>query len=101
MDSKKRSAARIKGLTLAARIATVGGITAFALGVVEVRPARASATATATDDTTHEIAASDDITPLPMEGAVMKSGNCGCSPCWGPPAPPSKSDPAAAARGLA
>ena len=84
-----RALARSRGLRLAARVATIGGIAVAALGLVE---ARAAAT-TASD---MKAAASDDARVLPFESAVKvaqsSGGGCGCTPCWGPPAPPAKSE---------
>lgn len=94
MSTTNRAAARTKGLRLAARVATVGGIAVAALGLVEARAASAAsaAHAVATSDVSgHAAQASDDTKPLPLESlARPAAGNCGCAPCWGPPAPPSK-----------
>lgn len=87
MSTTKRAAARTMGLRLAARVATVGGIAVAALGLIEARAA-----ASAPHVASGEPASSDDARPLPMEGwAKASAGNCGCAPCWGPPAPPVKS----------
>jgi len=89
MSTTKRAAARTMGLRLAARVATVGGIAVAALGLVEARAASAAGTPHVVDG--RGTATSDDARPLPMEGWVKATaGNCGCAPCWGPPAPPSK-----------
>jgi hypothetical protein len=86
MSTRNRSDARSKGLRLAAKVATVGGLALGGLGLAE---ARAASTSTASEAVA---AASDDTQPLPMEGMVKaRGGNCGCAPCWGPPAPPSRS----------
>lgn len=83
-ESAKRTEARSKGLRLAAKVATVGGFAVAALGLAEARAASASPAPT------HAVA-SDDAKALPLEGLKVIGGNCGCAPCWGPPAPPSKS----------
>ena len=94
MSTTNRAAARTKGLRLAARVATVGGIAVAALGLVEARAASAASAshAVATSDVSSTTPqASDDAKPLPLENLTRPAaGNCGCSPCWGPPAPPSK-----------
>lgn len=100
MSTTKRAAARSMGLRLAARVATVGGIAVAALGLVEARAASAAGAPHVASALGSEVAAggnggtatSDDARPLPMEGwAKAAAGGCGCSPCWGPPAPPRKS----------
>ena len=83
-EAAKRNEARTKGLRLAARVATVGGFAVAALGLAEARAASAGPAPT------HEVA-SDDTKALSLDGFKVTGGNCGCSPCWGPPAPPVKS----------
>lgn len=83
-ESAKRTEARSKGLRLAAKVATVGGLAVAALGLAEARAASASPAPI------HAVA-SDDAKALPLEGLKVTGGNCGCAPCWGPPAPPAKS----------
>lgn len=83
-DANKRIEARAKGLRLAAKVATIGGLAVAALGLAGARAAAASPAAA------HAVA-SDDARPLPLEGLKVIGGNCGCAPCWGPPAPPAKS----------
>lgn len=93
MSTTKRSAARTKGLRMAAKVATVGGLAIAALGLVEAHAAAsASAQAATTTSAATALTAHDDTQPLPMEGIVSgtRGGNCGCAPCWGPPAPPEK-----------
>ena len=95
MSTTKRSTARTKGLKLAARVATVGGFAVAALGLAEARAASASAGTAAPHAASANIAASNDDAPtLPMEGMVKagRGGNCGCAPCWGPPAPPARGE---------
>ena len=90
MSTSRRAEARAKGLRLAAKVATVSGLAVAALGLIEARAA-ASAHATSTTSATESASAAttDDALPLPMEGwAKVTAGNCGCAPCWGPPAPP-------------
>ena len=91
MSSTTRLEARTRGLRLAAKVATVGGIALAALGMAEARSASAAAPPqrAGSGATT---ASNDDAKPLPMEDwAKAAKGSCGCSPCWGPPAPPEKS----------
>ena len=95
LDTSKRSAARAKGLRLAARVATVGGFAVAALGLAEARAAHASGSPTDVVKVSADSdSANDDVRPLPLErtGALSRGGNCGCSPCWGPPAPPPSRD---------
>lgn len=86
----KRSKARANGLRLAAKVATVGGFAVAALGLAEAHAAGTNEMTT--HAATSEVAAThDDTQPLPMEGWAKvqnRGGDCGCSPCWGPPAPP-------------
>ena len=92
----KRSDARTKGLRLAAKVATVGGVALAALGLAEARAASSAPSVTSVT-TTSATSASDDTQPLPMEGMVQaRGGNCGCAPCWGPPAPPARGTTGAA-----
>lgn len=83
-EAAKRTEARARGLRLAAKVATVGGFAVAALGLAEARAA------SSTPAPTHAVA-SDDTKALSLEGFKVTGGNCGCSPCWGPPAPPAKS----------
>lgn len=92
-STTKRSAARTKGLRIAAKVATVGGLALAALGLAEARAAAsASAQSPIATRANSALAGHDDTQPLPMEGMVsgVRGGNCGCAPCWGPPAPPEK-----------
>lgn len=82
-ESTRRSEARAKGLKLAAKIATCGGLAMAALGLAEAGAAGASSAPP------HAVAR-DDAKALSLEGFKPSVGNCGCSPCWGPPAPPAK-----------
>jgi hypothetical protein len=88
MSQEKRARARIKGISVAAKVATVGGIAVAAIALVEARAA-ASAPRAPTDLATE---ASADDTARPSAETLFKvsAGNCGCAPCWGPPAPPAK-----------
>lgn len=92
-STTKRSAARTKGLRIAAKVATVGGLAIAALGLAEAHAAAsASAQSPSTTRAPTALAGHDDTQALPMEGIVSgtRGGNCGCAPCWGPPAPPEK-----------
>ena len=95
MSTIDRSSARAKGLKLAAKVATVGGFAVAALGFVEARAAHAAPARSAIAADVATSAARDDARPMPMEDWMKTAqgggGNCGCSPCWGPPAPPAMS----------
>lgn len=87
----ERAKARIRGISLAAKVATVGGLAVAGLALVEARasaggPAGRSAAA----DAIATAAAADDAPRALDEGLFKVSKGCGCSPCWGPPAPPSR-----------
>jgi hypothetical protein len=90
MSTMNRASARTRGLRLAARVATVGGLAVAALGLVEARAASAASGPSVAAREGSGTIASDDARPLPMEGLAKDAKSCGCSPCWGPPAPPSK-----------
>lgn len=70
-SAQRRAKARARGITLAAKVATIGGLAVAALALVEARAA-----------------ADDGAKVEDTEGLLKASKNCGCSPCWGPPAPP-------------
>lgn len=73
-----RARARTRGLSMAAKVAGIGAIVLAATG---------SAHATEEDEPGDErsLAEGDDgETGRP----AARGGNCGCAPCWGPPAPP-------------
>lgn len=88
MGDITRAEARKRGIRMAARIAGLGGIALAAVGVAEARAEERIAPAA-----TSVPAAGDDarVTPLEAFSRQSNGGNCGCSPCWGPPAPPRKS----------
>ena len=85
-NDAKRASARRKGLQVAARVAGLGGLAIAVVGIAEARaselPGRGAPTAQA----------ADGPRTLPAEGWLQQArgGNCGCSPCWGPPSPPRK-----------
>ena len=85
-----RSEARRKGLRMAAHVAALSGVLAAVAaasqtGVAEARgvSAQSGGSAGAADPTS---AASPES--LGQIFGVSSRGNCGCAPCWGPPAPP-------------
>jgi hypothetical protein len=67
--------ARQRGLRLAAKITGISGLSIALLGLASAHAAAAKTTDPVAKET------------LPME---VRGGSCGCSPCWGPPAPPSE-----------
>jgi hypothetical protein len=74
MTTQKSVDARARGLRLAAKIAGVSGLAMAVFGAVEARAAETTAEARA---------------KLPFEHmAQVRGGDCGCTACWGPPAPP-------------
>ena len=73
-----RQNARRRGLALAAKLTGIGGLTLALTGAVDARADEKQ------PDTT-------DIANVKGEmpsGVQVNGGDCGCSPCWGPPAPP-------------
>jgi hypothetical protein len=92
----ERSRARERGWRMAAKVAmvTIGGITLAAAGTARAfeSPSGGGDRATATS--------ADDQATLPLEGWLRARDvkSCGCSPCWGPPAPPRRSRRARATR---
>lgn len=95
MSQEKRVRARIRGISIAAKVATVGGIAVAAVALVEARAAASApraATATAATDLATEAATDDSVRPSGETLFKVSAGNCGCAPCWGPPAPPAKAE---------
>ena len=88
MTSDTRANARRKGLRMAAKVAGLGGLALAAVGVVEARATAATGDAGGTVMTT---ASAGPSLPLEMWVRQTRGGNCGCAPCWGPPAPPARS----------
>jgi len=87
-----RSEARRKGLRMAAHVAALSGVLAAAAaasqaGVAEARSPAVQSAGGAGDDSGSSAGAlnADKIAGLLQ---VSSKGNCGCAPCWGPPAPP-------------
>lgn len=66
--------ARRRGLKLAAKLTGIGGLTLALTGAVDARA----------DDTNPEQTVNGEM----PSGVQVNGGNCGCAPCWGPPAPP-------------
>jgi hypothetical protein len=89
-----RTHAHARGLRAAAQVATVAGIVAGALAVAGV--SRAQETSPSTESVRGSAApgkddsASRDVSNLFAVRGL--SAGCGCSPCWGPPAPPDLDD---------
>src|SRR5262245_33965210 len=79
--------ARRKGIKIAAKLVIVTGLVAASTGVGRAQPARS----TASTDGAQSESTNDESGTVGLVDAlrVRQSSNCGCSPCWGPPAPPS------------
>lgn len=82
---KSRSEARRRGIQVAARVAAVAGILGACAGLGRAEPPKPRV-----------IEAKDQDASAPVDRAGVKNllelkgmaADCGCSPCWGPPAPP-------------
>jgi hypothetical protein len=89
MDSI-RSSARRRGLRMAAQVASIAGVVAASAALSHAEPAHATTSVGAGE----EVAAAGDegqagaMDQLGDAIRVRNAGGCGCSPCWGPPAPP-------------
>ena len=90
MTSDTRAKARSKGLRMAAKVAGLGGLALAAAGLVEARATAATANAEGGGALTATTSAGPSL-PLEVWVRQTRGGNCGCSPCWGPPAPPVRS----------
>ena len=84
-----RSSARRRGLRIAAQVASIAGVVAASAALSQAAPARpalpqdASSEASAISDEGRGVA-----DQLGDAVRVRNASGCGCSPCWGPPAPP-------------
>ena len=78
-----KSEARNRGLRLAAKITGIGGIAIAALAFAEARAAAA-----ATHDPSGERHESLGESALKGQAGEIMGSGCGCTACWGPPAPP-------------
>lgn len=88
-----RNEARRKGLRMAAHVAAISGVLAAAAAAsqaAETKLPGAHDGASATSGTND--GAVDPADRLSGLLRVNKLGNCGCAPCWGPPAPPAMRD---------
>ena len=80
----KKREARARGLGLAAKITGIAGLALATSAIIEARAAASEPKdETVTDGSGDPVGAST----LKVE---PRSGNCGCAPCWGPPAPPAR-----------
>jgi hypothetical protein len=74
---------------MAAQVASIAGVVAASAALSHAAPARA---ATANIAPPESVAVSDEgkgiADQLGDAVRVRSSSGCGCSPCWGPPAPP-------------
>jgi hypothetical protein len=83
--------ARDRGLRLAAKVAGMGGIAFAVVGLVEAQAAQAATAPPPMEPAAIAASRPEGSAPrLPLEGTVIRGGNCGCAPCWGPPAPPAR-----------
>ncbi|MEP7126913.1 MAG: hypothetical protein ABJE95_38635 [Byssovorax sp.] len=84
-----RSNARRRGLRMAAQVASIAGVVAASAALSHAAPARSAAAGIAPSES---IEVSEDGKGVGDQlGDALKfrsSSGCGCSPCWGPPAPP-------------
>lgn len=84
-----RSSARRRGLRMAAQVASIAGVVAASAALSHAAPARPAAANIVSSDA---VAVSDEspgvADQLGDSLKVRSSSGCGCSPCWGPPAPP-------------
>jgi hypothetical protein len=94
MDSI-RSSARRRGLRVAAQVASIAGVVAASAALSHAAPGQAGmARAAGADVAGADVAGAGDeggksvADQLTEAVRVRNAGNCGCAPCWGPPAPP-------------
>jgi hypothetical protein len=91
MDDRKTQAMK-RGLRTAARVASVAGLVAAAAAQAEASTSEAPTTGNGTDTAALRAPDAERVTdPATLAEQIRLSGakkNCGCSPCWGPPAPP-------------
>jgi hypothetical protein len=66
---------------MAAQVAAVGGLIVASAGIVRAQDAAAQG---ATPSSSHDAEAVAEL----LRVHPSSKGNCGCAPCWGPPAPP-------------
>jgi hypothetical protein len=75
---------------MAARVASIAGIVAASAALSQAAPARPAVMSA--DAASGDTALSDEgrgvADQLGDAVRVRNAGGCGCSPCWGPPAPP-------------
>ena len=79
---RDRVEARRRGVRVAAQVAAIGSLLAASAGLVRAEEPRAGVASAAQES------AADPAVDVAALVAVRSAGNCGCSPCWGPPAPP-------------
>lgn len=78
METTRRNEAARRGLRMAARLAVVGGLLAASTSRVQAQDSDAEGRTLSASGAVDDVAAN----------LRVQAGNCGCSPCWGPPAPP-------------
>lgn len=84
-----RCDARRKGLRMAAQVAALSGVLAAAAAASQAGAAEAKGAAMATDPGANDGATADGAGRIgDLLRVSSRGGNCGCAPCWGPPAPP-------------
>jgi hypothetical protein len=85
-----RSAARRRGIRMALQVAALSltagaGVAASSAFIGEARADGVRRTETTADESAP--------VPTAVEPLVTRNvGSCGCTPCWGPPAPPAMND---------
>jgi hypothetical protein len=86
--SKGRDKAVARGLRAAAQVAAIGLVAAGAISVARVVHADPAMSGSASEvGSSAEARARLSAVEERFRVRDLK-GNCGCSPCWGPPAPP-------------
>ena len=85
IDGRERAVAR--GLRAAAQVAAIGLVAAGAISVARVVHAGPAADGASAVAPSAEAEARLARVEERFRVRDLK-GNCGCSPCWGPPAPP-------------
>lgn len=84
-----RGEARRKGLRMAAHVAALSGVLAAAAAASQAGATEAKGAATTADPTAESGTSSDGAGQIgDLLRVSSRGGNCGCAPCWGPPAPP-------------
>lgn len=83
-----RSEARRKGLRMAAHVAAISGVLAAAAAASQASEAKTPSIQGDPSATAGHDGAVDPAERLSGLVRFSRGGDCGCAPCWGPPAPP-------------